>query len=120
MTSNAFMVTLQDQRKGALQHELTDKLRQVIDAVRSTGKTGSLVLTLKVVPASGGEVGTVFLEDTVKTKLPEPKRQSSLFFVTDDNLLSRQNPNRSEFNLSAVPGGKPAPAETVQPVNAAL
>lgn len=104
-TSNTFSNVLACQRKGALLHELSAKLAEVVQSVRDTGKKGSLTLVLSVERVSESE-GTVLLVDDVKAKIPQAPRPTSMFFVADDGTLTRTNPRQYEMELKAVEGGQ--------------
>lgn len=74
-----FVATLQEINGGASLLELSDlsdALIAVVDAVRRTGKKGSLTYTLTVKPASAGDVDTLFLADDVKLKMPSLRSAS--------------------------------------------
>ena len=100
--SNAFAMTLQDQRKGELLHECSQRLAELVSACRETGKSGTLTLKLTVNIPKQAEAGTVYVHDEVTIKTPKPRRDGSLFFTTDDNRLTRANPNQRELPLATV------------------
>lgn len=110
---NTFAITLQDQRQGALSSELSLALSQLVSAVRSTGRPGSLTLKLSINPTAGGDGTTVTLTDDVTVKNPKPKKPSSLFFTCDDGRLTRENPNQQTLPLRTVT----APEEPLRKVN---
>ena len=87
---------------GATVAELSDALQQVLAAVRATGKAGSITLTLKVAPASKGTTNVVLVESQVKTKLPEAERGMSIFYLTEDNKLVRNDPRQQQLPLKVV------------------
>lgn len=99
--SNTFHAMLQHQRKGKLLAELSEQLQQVTLAAREFGEPATLTLTIRVSPANG-DASAMAVADEIKTKLPQPKKPTSLFFVTDEGALVRNNPNQSEMNLTAV------------------
>ena len=97
--SNAVEILLRHQRKGKMLGDLTDAMRQVVLAVEEHGKPGKLVLTFTVEPASG-EAGALKVTDEITTKLPQTKKPSSLFYMTDDGRLVREDPNQGEMQLT--------------------
>lgn len=97
-----FQKTLVDLNQGAALSELSDALDKVVAAVRQTGKGGSLALTLKVRPASKGVTNVVLVESEMKMKLPEPERGMTIFFVTEDNKLVRNDPRQQTLPLRVV------------------
>jgi hypothetical protein len=80
---------------GRTHRELGRALQDLTAAVKETGKGGSLTLTIKVSPSKA--YGRVDIEDKVASKLPEPDRFASIFFVDDDNNLTRTDPNQLEL-----------------------
>lgn len=92
---------LLEQRNGGLHGELSDALRELVEAVAQHGKAGSLTLTVKVSPTKS--FGQFEVVDEVKAKLPEPERGGSLFFADDRGNLSRTNPHQPELPLREVP-----------------
>lgn len=99
-----FAQFLQEARKGGLHTELSDELAELVHACVETGKKGTLVLTVTVVPAKD-EDGTVQVTDGVKVTVPKPDARPSVFFADDHGNLSRTNPRQPELPLREVPGG---------------
>jgi hypothetical protein len=86
---------------GRVIRDLAEKYPQVIEAVRKTGKKGELSLRLVIRPDGKGEVQTVDVLDEIKTKLPERDKKATTFFVSEENLLSRLDPNQREMEFEA-------------------
>lgn len=83
-------------RRGGALYEAGEKLRDLVAAVERTGKGGSLTIKLSIQP--DGKYGTaVEVSDQITTKLPEPKRDSSLFFMDGSHNLTRNNPDQMTF-----------------------
>ncbi|MFD8970499.1 hypothetical protein ACFV0C_36855 [Streptomyces sp. NPDC059568] len=93
-TVRPFAVFLQEQSSGTLHAELSERLHDLIEAVRETGKAGSLALKIDVKPIPGTDGRTLTVTDTVAAKLPKTERPKSIFFVTDDGNLSRTDPRQ--------------------------
>lgn len=89
-----FQETILHINNGATLGELSEALRNLVAAVRATGKSGSIALTLKVKPASKGTTDVLMVESQVKTRLPEPERGTTIFYATDDNSLVRNDPKQ--------------------------
>jgi hypothetical protein len=89
-----FLDTLRDIRAGDAANELTDHLRELVAAVRASGRPGALTLTLKVKPASKGELTTLMVEDIVKITAPKPERGATILFADQDNTLVRSDPRQ--------------------------
>lgn len=107
---NSVEVLLRNQRKGKMLTELSEQMQRVALAAREHGQAARLTLTLTVLPASTD--GTAMsVADEIKIKLPEPKKARSLFFVTDDGCLVRNDPNQTEMKLEIAPNTNPAADE---------
>lgn len=85
---------IRDIRFGELLDEFSDELNTVVTAVESTGKPGSITLTLKFKPSSSGAIEVT---DDVKTKIPMLAKGSSLFFATPEGNLVRDNPRQKQL-----------------------
>lgn len=90
-----FSDTLRKLRRGRTHSELSRELQDLVQAVTTTGRQGTLTLTLKV--SRSKATGMVEIDDTVKVKLPEPQRDASMFFADDDGNLHRSDPNQDEL-----------------------
>ncbi|MCC9182594.1 hypothetical protein [Mycolicibacterium mageritense] len=87
---NDFAVTFVQHAKGRANDEATAKLKQVVEAVNRTGKSGKIVVELVVKPVPN-IAGTFSLEDKVTATLPKEPRKS-MWFGTDDGALTRNQP----------------------------
>jgi hypothetical protein len=81
-------------RYGEFLDEASDKFNALVTAVESTGKAGSMTITIKLKPSAAGAIE---LTDEVKAKLPELARGTSLFFGTPEGNLQRNNPKQREL-----------------------
>jgi hypothetical protein len=113
--SNAFAKTLQEIRSGYALSEASEKLAEVVNAVRATGRNGALTLRLNIKPASRGETVTLMVEDEIVVKLPKLDRPQTVFFAGENNLLQRNDPRQKEMEFRAVPSGA-VQAETLKKV----
>ncbi|WEH40760.1 hypothetical protein [Streptomyces sp. AM 2-1-1] len=109
-TVRPFAAFLQEQSGGQLHTELSTRLQELIEAVRETGKAGSLSLKIDIKPIAGTDGRTLTVTDTVATKVPKTERPKSIFFVTDDNNLSRSDPRQPV--LTGLREVEPTPAPT--------
>lgn len=98
---NTFETVLRNQRKGLMAIELSEKLAELTRACTQHCKSGKLILTITLTPASG-DGSTMSVEDQIALKLPETKKPNSLFFTTDDGQLVRDNPEQHQLNLKVV------------------
>jgi len=101
-----FPDTLRDLRGGLAVDELTQGLQQLVQAVRSTGRKGSIVLTIEVGCYERIDTALV-IKDTVKLNLPKNESSGTLMFDTPEGDLSRRNPRQDELPGLAVAGKEP-------------
>ncbi len=73
--------------------ELSQKLYSCVEAVRDTGKKGSLQLTINI-ELFDGDPDRVVINDKIILKMPEHDRKMSVFYATEDGNLSRTDPNQ--------------------------
>jgi hypothetical protein len=97
-----FQETILQINNGATVAELSDALGKVVAAVRTTGKSGSITLTVKVGPAGKGSTDVLIVESQVRTKLPEPDRGMTIFYATENNQLVRNDPKQIQLPLRVV------------------
>lgn len=103
-----FIAILNEQREGDLTDELSSSLSEVVAAVVEHGKAGSLTLQLKINPAETG-AGAVTIVDELKTKVPEPAKDKTLFFADKNGQLSRRDPRQMTFDQNVRELPKPEP-----------
>jgi len=87
---------------GRVVTDLAEKYPQVVEAVKRTGRPGELTLKLKIAPDGKGDVQTVEVHGKVVPNIPTPVRRGTVFFVTEDNQLSRQDPNQKEIDFAGA------------------
>jgi hypothetical protein len=95
-----FAEWLEDQRSGLTHAELTNSLKELVEAVNAYGKGGSLTFTIKMEPAGDGMVA---VKDEIKLKAPLPDRSINIFYVDDGMNLRRDNPRQQQLDLREVP-----------------
>jgi hypothetical protein len=96
---------LREHRKGATHDELSDALQELVASVEQEGKAGKLALIITVKPAEKVE-GALLVSDEIKLTKPKASKSASVFFVTPENNLVRQDPRQMSMDLHALP---PAP-----------
>ena len=106
--------TLREIRRGDALDELGVELNALVAAVRATGKPGSLTLTLKVKPASAGDITTLMITDLIAAKAPRGERESTVFFSDANNDLLRRDPRQAEIPLRGIPEAPAEPARDLQ------
>lgn len=96
-TATTFVDTLQEIRRGKILAEMSDTLATLVTAVRTTGLSGTLTLTLKVAPASKGDSQGLMIYDDVRVKLPTPTRPATFMFANEEGILTRQDPRQPQL-----------------------
>lgn len=98
-----FAAFLQDLRGGVAHAELTDGLRDVVEAVARYHGKGSLTLKIDVKPAAENDGSQVLVTHEVVVKAPQPAAPVSFFFVDTAHNLRRDDPTRMVLPLREVP-----------------
>jgi hypothetical protein len=117
--ANPFMKMLAQIRAGGAVTEATEKIGELIGAVKRTGSKGKMTITLELTPDDKGEVRGVEIDAEVKIKAPERKRKKTFFYVVGEQSLSRTGTveDQPEFDFDARPAA--APAGSVRKLSAA-
>lgn len=93
---------------GQLVDELTDEMTAVIEAVKMTGKTGKISLTLTLCPG-GPNNSQLEVKPSITGTKPELPRPFSYFFINDDYGLQREDPRQHHIEgISPVSEVKPS------------
>lgn len=92
---NLFMNVVADARGNVLS-TASGELRQLIEAIKETGKKGSITLTLAITPEDGDN-DAISIDTTIKVTAPKRPNPKSIFFIDKDNGLSRQDPRQAEM-----------------------
>ena len=100
-----FMDTLREVERGVLLDELTDIQHQIVEAVQMTNKQGELTIKLKFKPEGAGQVS---IETDYKPKIPQLPRGRSIFFVTPEGNLQRDDPRQKDLELKTAKTEQPA------------
>lgn len=72
--------------------ELAEKLSQLIEDVKVTGKKGTLTVKFEVKPVDGGG-HAVIVNDAIAVRAPEKNREGSMAFIGEGNRLQRTDPS---------------------------
>ena len=94
-----FRRTIGELNYGDTEDELSAQVKRCVEAAAETGRMAKLTLVLKFKPA-GGRAGQVEISDSIKSNLPELDRGTSLFFVTPDGNLTRENPTQRDLDIT--------------------
>ena len=84
--------------------EANRKFTDLMNAIIAVGQKGKISIDLEIRPsrmAMGGVVLEVEIDPSVTTKKPELPFGKSLFFITEDGGLSRQNPAQERMFAAA-------------------
>ncbi len=100
---------------GALADKLSEKLNEVTRKAREHGKSGEIVLKLKVKPA--GTIGTLMdVTGKVTAKIPDGDLPGSILFSKDDGTLHVEDPKQMKLrNIAPVPIRPAAAAQAARP-----
>lgn len=77
------------------------QLQEATDAVIRTGAKSKVTITLDILPAGmrDGRINQFEISPAVTIKEPQARQPSSLFFITEDGLLSRNDPDQEHFEF---------------------
>lgn len=104
--SRPFYDFLREHRNGKAHDELSDALQECVASVVEEGRTAKLTFTVTVKKSGAGE-GAFIVMDEIKTSLPKPDKGGSIFFVTPDNNLIREDPRQRSLALTEVRSAPP-------------
>ena len=88
-----FATILLNLSNGDSHRELTENLRELVQAVQDTGKPGTLTYTIKIKP-NDLNANAVAVMDEIKLKKPEYDREKSLFFTDNHGNLTKNPPSQ--------------------------
>lgn len=106
MSARLFADYLREIDKGRLHAELSTRFHELVEAVSTIGKGGTVTLKLNVKPMSNMDSGVVNVAGEVKLAAPSPERSATLFFVDDEFNLTRRDPRQHDIedSLRVMPG----------------
>lgn len=116
--SRPFVDFLREHRGGVTHDDLSDKLQELVAAVSSEGKGGTLTLVIRIKPANAGS-GALVVNDEIKLTKPKESRSGSIFFVSPENNLIRNDPKQCTLPLGVVQKGD-GPAQILTAFASAL
>lgn len=109
--SRSIVDTLRHLNGGVFLDEASDALAEVVKAVDSTGKAGSVTITLNVRRATAGAMAVA---GKFSTKKPTESPIEALLFPTPEGNLLTEDPSQKKLDLRPVE----APALEIKPVAA--
>ena len=97
----AFSLFLVELNDGSTHSGLTADLMDLLQAVKNTGRTGSMTLKIKIASASkgGNEVDKITIVADRKLELPKPEQPQDFFWLTDEAEPTRQHPRQHALDL---------------------
>ena len=97
----AFNQFLADLNDGSTHAGLTSDLAELLQSVKTTGRTGSMTLKIKIASASKGahEVDKITISADRKLELPKPEQPQDFFWLTEDAEPTRQHPRQHALDL---------------------
>ena len=97
----AFTLFLAELNDGSTHAGLTGDFAELLQAVKNTGRTGSMTLKIKIVSVSkgGNEVDKITIMAERKLELPKPEQPQDFFWLTDDAQPTRQHPRQHMLDL---------------------
>src|SRR3990167_5397428 len=94
---------MKDLSGGAPAIAASQALAELVQAVRDTGRSGSLLVEIKLKPVTANDGTQLIVEDVIKVKKPMPQRGNTVLFTTGDNALSRKDPrDRKSTRLNST------------------
>jgi hypothetical protein len=94
-----FAALLMQQDKGRLHDDATDRVREVVAAVASTGGKGKVTLTFEIEPldpATFADTTAVAVRGKVESTVPRPARAVATYFTKRTGELTRDDPNAED------------------------
>jgi len=95
-----FLEVIGEMRNGDVLVDCSARLTELVESIEATGGKGKMTLTLDFKPGRLGDNGRVVdveVEHTITLKKPERKPGVSVFFVTQNSKLTRQDPRQTEM-----------------------
>ena len=86
-------------RDGDLAREIDEAIREATEAARATNKSATVNVKVKIRPKSHNQI---IVRDDLKIVLPEPEKEDTTLFVTDNNELSRRDPRQPKLPTMGV------------------
>jgi hypothetical protein len=92
---------MQSFRRGELLRQGDDALQTIIAAIADTGGNGELTIKL---PFKRNKAGQIECTPSVTSKVPQRPMGTGIYFVDDEQRLSRRDPN--QYDIEDVIGAK--------------
>lgn len=89
-----FVATIKELSQKRLLSELDEDILRLVAAVQKNGGVGTLTVKLKFRAMGDNEMGVL---PDVKVELPKKAKNASTFFVTEEGILTRDNPDQDKL-----------------------
>lgn len=103
-----FATLLFTHAKGRAHDKATAQLREAVEAVKRTGKSGYVAVKFAIDPVKDN-YEVVRIQSHVTSKVPE-EAETSMWYADDDGALHRNDPNQRSFWDNDPADGKSAAA----------
>ena len=90
----------------------SDKLAELVAAVDSTGKSGSIDLKIKMKKATRG--GAMHITGTVKLNKPADEPMEAMLFATPEGNLVADDPHQQKLDLKVASGASETPVANLK------
>lgn len=100
---NSFAQVLAQHREGYSLAEASEKLTELVQRVRQTGRSGTITVALKVGPASKGAGNALLIHDKITVRLPEMEREATIMFANENHQLQREDPRQRKLAFAPLP-----------------
>ncbi|AJK46189.1 hypothetical protein [Burkholderia plantarii] len=97
---------------GVFMDQASDKLAELVNAVDTTGKAGSLTIVINVKKATRG--GAMLIVGKVSVKKPAEDPMEAMLFATPEGNLISDDPHQQKLDLKQVPGATDASPSTLK------
>ena len=101
-----FLDYLREHRSGASHDMATEQFQALVGAVAAEGKAGTLTITVSVRPSDVGR-NAVMVDMKVAAKPPKAKDPASIWFVTPEGNLEREDPAQQRLALRGLDAAEP-------------
>lgn len=95
---NPALKTLGELRRGQFVDDLATEMAHLIDAIRDTGRKGTLTVKLDIGLAFKGDDRTLKITDAITVKAPQPEVGDTIMYATADGRLSRRDPRQMDID----------------------
>lgn len=107
MTTRPITDTLRHIGGGVFLDASSDKLAELVSAVETSGKAGSLTLIISVKKATRG--GAMLVTGRLKLTKPAEEPMEAMLFATPDGNLLAENPHQQKLDLKVASGASDTP-----------